>query len=169
VNVSRIVAAAALFIFVLDAPAYAHVTISPATLPAGEIGELTFRSPNEGTSAITQFVVQMPPDDPLAVVEVRPTAGWHATLTMRTLATPLQTPHGPVKRVVDTIAWVGGSTATGAAQTFTIRAGPLPRGVSELAFKALQTYADGSVVRWIQLRDPGDPAPPNPAPVLHLR
>ena len=37
-----------------------------------------------------------------------------------------------------------------------------------MAFKALQIYSNGDVVRWIDLAAPGQPEPDHPAPVLTL-
>ncbi|MFD7013180.1 DUF1775 domain-containing protein [Streptomyces sp. NPDC059928] len=37
-----------------------------------------------------------------------------------------------------------------------------------MTFKAVQTYSDGKVVRWIDTSTPGQEEPANPAPVLHL-
>lgn len=37
-----------------------------------------------------------------------------------------------------------------------------------MTFKALQTYSDGEVVRWIETSEPGQAEPAKPAPVLHL-
>ena len=47
-------------------------------------------------------------------------------------------------------------------------ADPLPDGVAQLAFKAIQTYSNGDIVRWIDLPQAGQPAPEHPAPVLAL-
>jgi periplasmic copper chaperone A len=49
-----------------------------------------------------------------------------------------------------------------------VSADPLPDGVSQLAFKAIQTYSDGNVVRWIDLPQAGQPEPEHPAPILSL-
>ena len=38
----------------------------------------------------------------------------------------------------------------------------------QLVFKALQTYADGEVVRWIEDQAPGGEGPERPAPTLQL-
>jgi len=58
--------------------------------------------------------------------------------------------------------------APGEYDEFDISVGPLPD-VSSLTFKTLQTYSDGTVVRWI---DPpaaeGQPEPEHPAPTLAL-
>jgi hypothetical protein len=36
-------------------------------------------------------------------------------------------------------------------------------------FKAVQTYGDGTVVRWIEDQPKGAPEPEHPAPVLTLK
>jgi hypothetical protein len=46
--------------------------------------------------------------------------------------------------------------------------GPLPTDTDQLVFKALQTYDNGEVVRWIDAAPQGAPEPEHPAPVLTL-
>lgn len=46
--------------------------------------------------------------------------------------------------------------------------GPLPTDTDQLVFKALQTYDNGEIVRWIDTTAPGGPEPEHPAPVLKL-
>jgi uncharacterized protein YcnI len=136
------------------APAQAHVTLAPSSVVAGQAAALTFRGPNERpTSATIEFAVQLPTDTPLAAVTVVPQPGWQTVVTMR-------------GAVVDTITWRGGAIAPGSVGAFAIRTGPLPAVTHPLIFKAVQTYANGEVVRWIQERAPGEPEPPFPAPVL---
>jgi uncharacterized protein YcnI len=168
VNVIRRSLLTALIALLCVAPAAAHVTVKPATAAAGSTVTLTFHCPSELPAATTtQLIVQLPPDAPFAHVEVVPISGWQATLTKRTIAQPIHGPDGDVTSVVDTIAWTG-TIQPGASQNFTIRAGPLPRGTGELAFKTLQRYSDGSVVRWIELRNAGEAEPAFPAPVVRL-
>ncbi len=139
----------AVALFVAASPVAAHVRILPAHVTAGSIAALTFRCPNErATTAVTKLVVQLPQNATLPVITVRAIAGWRSSVTAQT------------------ITWQGGRIAPGKRQDFTIVAGPVPSGVDQLAFKAVQTYADGEVVRWIEVRAPGEPEPPNPAPVL---
>jgi uncharacterized protein len=146
------------------------VKVSPATVASGSSDTLTFLCPNERRSgAITKLIVQLPQDAPLARVDVRPVSGWHASVAMRTLAQPMRGPNGTVTRVADTIAWTGGTIAPGARATFAIVAGPMPSAGRALAFKALQFYSNGDVVRWIDLRNPGEAEPANPAPVVRVR
>ena len=51
---------------------------------------------------------------------------------------------------------------------FTVSAGPLPTKPSKLEFKAVQTYSDGTIVRWIEPTVKGTPEPEHPAPTLTL-
>jgi uncharacterized protein YcnI len=169
VNLVRRSFLAAAIVVACIAPAAAHVTVKPATVAAGTIATLTFRCPNElAPASTTELIVQMPAGNPFAYVDVVPTNGWHVTITRRTLAQPIAGPHGSVTSAVDTIAWTG-SISGGAAQTFTIHAGPMPHGPSELAFKALQRYSNDTIVRWIELRNPGEAEPAFPAPVVQVR
>ncbi len=159
-----------LMLAALARPAGAHVRIAPLDVRPGSIDELTFRCPNErANSATTKLVIELPPEYPFASITLRQVPGWHADLTMRKLDTPLQTDHGNVASAVDTITWSGGSIGPGERQNFVIRAGPMPQGVHELVFRAIQTYASGEIVRWIELREAGQPEPPHPAPVLEVR
>ncbi len=47
-------------------------------------------------------------------------------------------------------------------------AGPLPTTAGPVAFKALQTYSNGEVVRWVQIAAPGQPEPDLPAPTITI-
>jgi uncharacterized protein YcnI len=143
--------------------------VAPDALRAESVSEITFRCPNERPSAgTTKLVVQLPPEHPLALVNVRPLPGWRIATTTRTLSKPMHTPHGDVISAIDTITWEGGPIRPGEYQNFSILAGPLPRGVAQLTFKAVQTYSNGEIVRWIDVRRTGEPEPPHPAPVLRL-
>ena len=160
----------ALTLGALVAPAAAHVTIAPSELPAGSVDEITFRCPDErANSATTKLVVQMPQDHPIASVKLRPVPGWHSSVTMRKLAAPIETQHGQIVAAVDTITWQGGTIAPGEYQDFAILAGPIPSGTRQLVFKAIQTYANGEIVRWIELRHANEPEPQFPAPILNVR
>jgi uncharacterized protein YcnI len=165
----RIASALAIVLFATIVPAGAHVTIAPPELRAGSVDEITFRCPDErANSATIKLVIQLPQDQPIASVKLRPIPGWHSSVTMRKLDTPLKTEHGEIASAVDTITWEGGSIAPGEYQDFAVLAGPIPSGAATLTFKALQTYANGEVVRWIDLRAAGEPEPPHPAPLLHI-
>ena len=85
-----------------------------------------------------------------------------------TLAKPVVTDDGSFSAAVSEVTWRGGQILPGQYQDFSVSADPLPAGVGQLAFKAIQTYSNGDVVRWIDLPQPGQPAPEHPAPVLTL-
>jgi uncharacterized protein YcnI len=151
-------------------PASAHVTISPDTAAqgGGDV-QLTFRVPNEETNAsTTQLQVAFPTDHPIASVLVQPMPGWTAKVDTATLSTPIHTDDGDISQVVSQITWSGGSIAPGQYGAFTVLLGQLPSGTSQIAFKSVQTYSNGDVVRWIDLTQAGQPAPDHPAPVLTL-
>jgi hypothetical protein len=69
---------------------------------------------------------------------------------------------------VSTIIWSGGQIKPGEFQQFPVSAGPMPDDADSLTFKALQTYSDGDVVRWVEETTPGGPEPEHPAPKLTL-
>jgi uncharacterized protein YcnI len=150
-------------------PAFAHITISPSSVPQGSTAVLTFHVPNEEASAYTTKVdVQIPTDHPIAQLLVKPVAGWTISVRTVTLAKPLVTDDGSFSQAVSEVIWSGGQIAPGQFQDFAVSADPLPQGVSQLTFKAIQTYSNGDVVRWIDVPQPGQPEPDHPAPVLTL-
>jgi uncharacterized protein len=170
VNLFRSIRAGAVATLFLAVPANAHVTVAPSHLAPGTFDELTFRCPNERpAAATTMLAVQLPQTAAIAFVSIRPLPGWHATVTKRKLTRPFHGGHGDITEVVDTITWSGGAIRPGEYQDFAILAGPMPNGVHALTFKAIQTYSNGEVVRWIELRGPGEPEPGHPAPSLRLQ
>jgi uncharacterized protein YcnI len=167
-----VLAAAAVSVFGLAAPASAHVSVSPKEATQGGHARLTFRVPNESASASTTKVeIFLPEDAPVASVSTGTVPGWTATTEKRTLGTPLEVNGSQVTEVVSKITW----TATGGAaikseesKGFPVSMGPLPA-VKQMIFKVLQTYSDGDVARWIE--EPpasGGAEPEHPAPVLKL-
>jgi len=149
--------------------ASAHVTVSPTSAPQGSTQELTFKVPNEESTADTVSIqLQIPTANPIAQVLAKPVPGWTITVHTITLAKPLTTDDGTFNQAVDEIDWTGGSIVPGQYQDFSISVDPLPTDVSQLVFKAVQTYSNGDVVRWIDVSEPGEPEPDHPAPVLAL-
>lgn len=136
-------------------PALAHVTVNPRELPKGSFGKLTFRVPNEKDNANTTAVeIDFPTDVKLEFVSVKPTPGW--TFEVKKTG-----------EAVSAIVFTGGQIKPGEFQEFDVSAGPLPTDKDSVTFKALQTYSDGEVVRWIEEAS-GDEEPEHPAPVLKL-
>lgn len=166
---AAVVGAATLAGLALAATASAHVTVSPASLPQGSTAELTFKVPNEESAANTvELQLQIPTDHPIAQVLARPVPGWTVTEHTVKLAKPLTTDDGTFTTAVDEIDWTGGSIAPGQYQDFQISVDPLPGDTTQLVFKAVQTYSNGDVVRWIDLSTGSDSDPEHPAPVLTL-
>lgn len=155
----------------LAVPAAAHVTVNPNTAVQGGYTKVTFRVPNESdTASTTKVEVNLPPDAPFASVSLKPVAGWTMTAEKGKLAQPIQAHGSPITEAVNKITW----TATGDAaikpgqfQEFDVSLGPLPK-VDQVVFKALQTYSDGTIVRWIDEPTTDGTEPDKPAPVLKL-
>jgi uncharacterized protein len=135
--------------------ASAHVRLSPTQAAHGASVLLAFHVPDERNASTVALAVQFPPDAHITVARVRPLRGWTAHVAMKGGA-------------VDTITWSGGAIRPLGQQTFSVWAGPLPATGRVLYFKAVQTYSSGEIVRWIQVRNPGEAEPPNPAPMLRL-
>jgi uncharacterized protein YcnI len=150
-------------------PAFAHVTVDPATAPKGGQITLGFRVANERSDAsTTQVQLFFPTDHPVLQVEPQSIRGWQDKITTRHLPSPVSTPDGPVSDVVSEVDWSGGPIAPGHFQEFQILATGLPTDTDQLVFKALQTYSNGDVVRWIDPVTAGQPDPDHPTPILKL-
>ena len=150
-------------------PALAHITVTPGSAQAGSAAVLTFHVPNEEARAyVTRVDMRVPTDHPIAQLLVEPVAGWTISVRTVTLTKPLVTDDGQFTQAVSEVIWSGGRIAPGQFQDFSLSADPLPANVTELAFKTIQTYSNGDVVRWIDVPAPGQAEPDHPAPVLAL-
>ena len=149
--------------------AWAHVEIEPESLPKGATTTFSFRVPNEEPNASTvKLDVFFPAKFPIAEVLVQQKPGWTFQVQTRHLSKPIKTDDGSFSDVVTQVTWSGGQIPPGAFDLFTVFGGPLPTNTNKIVFKALQTYSDGTVVRWIETPTKGAPAPDNPAPTLIL-
>jgi uncharacterized protein YcnI len=149
--------ATAALIVLSAVPAWAHVTITPPTVAAGAPERVIVRVPNEIDGRRTVRVeLDFPPAGLLRGTVVEAVPGWSATERL--------TPSGEVSQVVWTAA-PGGGVGTGQTAEFplVVIAPPVPE---LLIFKALQTYDDGTVVRWIEPPNPDGSAAPRPYPTL---
>jgi len=158
-NPVRAVAAAAATagLVLLAGPAFAHVTVDPGEAEQGGYATLTFRVPTESdTASTTKIEVALPPE--LTSARVKPHPGWTYALARS----------GDTVTAITWTAGKDGAIKPGEFDEFDISVGPLPK-TDSLTFKTLQTYSDGTVVRWI---DPpaaeGQPEPEHPAPTLTL-
>ncbi|GHJ45675.1 membrane protein [Catellatospora sp. TT07R-123] len=166
-----VVAAAVFGLVAVAVPASAHVTVNPSSAVQGGYARLAFRVPNESdTDSTTRLEVHLPEDAPVASVMTSPVPGWTATVTKRKLDKPIEVHGSPVSEVVSVVTWVATADAAikpGQFQEFPISLGPLPT-VDQMVFKALQTYSDGTVVRWIDEPAGDGTEAESPAPVLKL-
>ncbi|HVE46261.1 MAG TPA: YcnI family protein [Acidimicrobiales bacterium] len=163
-------AAVVLALAVVAAPAAAHVTVNPGEAAKGGFAKLAFRVPNERPdSGTVKLELTFPPEHPLSSVSVRPQPGWAFTTEKTNLERPVEREGAEaVTEAVSKITWTGGPVNPGEFQEFEVSVGPLPENADQLVFKAVQTYASGEVVRWIDEAAPGGEEPEHPAPVLAL-
>jgi len=172
---SRLAASGALAgaaVLALSAPAFAHVSVEPeGTAAKGGYAVVDFKVPNERDNAsTTKLEVTFPTDHPLASAMPEPMAGWKVEVTKSKPAKPLEMHGEKVTEAVSKITWTaeGKGIEPGYFEKFPVSVGALPEDADELVFKAVQTYSDKEVVRWIEVQQDGQEEPENPAPVLTL-
>ena len=172
---SRIVAAGAaagITVLALSAPAFAHVSVQPeGTAAKGGYAVIDFKVPNERDDAsTTKLEVNFPTDHPLASVMPEPMPGWKVEVTKSKLDKPLEMHGEKITEAVSKVTWTadGKGIEPGYFEKFPLSVGQLPEDTDQLAFKALQTYSNKEVVRWIEVPQEGQEEPENPAPVLDL-
>jgi periplasmic copper chaperone A len=166
-----LVAVCALVFVVLEAGvAGAHVTVSPASLPQGtDDAILTFRVPNESaTAAVTGLRIQFPLAHPIVLLNPEAGSSWQVHAVKTALPKPITTDDGTFTSTTSEIDWSGSTIPVGQFGEFNVLAQGIPTGTSELVFKAIQTYADGTVVSWIEVPDKAVPNPEHPAPTITL-
>jgi uncharacterized protein len=161
----RTILAAAVLTFSMALPAVAdaHVTLQPSSLPAGAADtRLAVRVPNELDNASTvKLDLQLPPG--FAAVSYEPNPGWTAKVTKTKLATPIHTDDGDISEAVTRITWTGdgkdGSIPPGGFKDFGLSILVPGKAGDKLTFKAIQTYSNGKIVRWIGASNSDTPAP----------
>jgi uncharacterized protein YcnI/predicted enzyme related to lactoylglutathione lyase len=145
----------------LPAAAGAHVRLLPEEVEAGTYTVLRVNVPNESQNlATTKVVVEFPPGFGYALY--RPVAGWSGEVKMAKAAKSIigdrETP-ARVARVTWTARERGAEIQPQQFEEFPV-AVQVPEEVGKtLTFRALQTYEDGDVVRWV-----GGPNSRSPAP-----
>jgi uncharacterized protein YcnI len=174
-RIAVVSALAGAFLFALASSADAHVTISPASAPQGSTTKLSFLVPNEEAKATVtkvQIAFPIPPDTPIPGVAVGQKPGWRSTVRTTHLTKPITTDDGTISDIVSEIDWVATTPASavkpGEFGEFVIDADGLPDKESQVVFKAVQTYSNGNVVRWIDPVTPGGQEPEHPTPILEL-
>ncbi|MER5727590.1 YcnI family protein [Streptomyces sp. NPDC002138] len=168
-RVSFAAALAAGTVLVLSGTAFAHVGIQPGEAAKGGYATINFKVPNERDNAsTTKLEVSFPTDHPLSSVMPQDVPGWTVSVEKSKLDKPL-TVHGKqINEAVTKVTWTGGKIEAGKFQQFPLSIGQLPSDVDKLVFKAVQTYDNNEVVRWIEEAKDGAAEPQNPAPVLKL-
>lgn len=160
-------ALAALALLVPAETASAHVKVHPDSTTSGSYAQLTFRVPNESATAGTvKLEVTLPQDHPLTSVSTTPVAGWSVTVTKAKLPTPVVVRGATITEAPRTVTWTaekGTEVHPGEYQDFSISVGPLPQ-PGTLVLPAIQTYSDGTVVRWTDQSVQGQAEPEHPAP-----
>jgi uncharacterized protein YcnI len=146
----------------MPASAGAHVTLQPEEAAAGDFTVLDVRVPNERDDAVTTKIdVQLPAGFVFASYQAVP--GWSVEVKMQKLAKPLQTDDGPVSSEVREMVWTADSDKAGIQpgqfQDFPISVQIPGEAGDTLTFKAIQTYDNGEVVRWIGAPESEEPAP----------
>lgn len=151
---TALAAATAAAALALPAVAQAHVTVNPRAVPADSYQVLGVRVPNErDDSATVKVELRLPPG--FAFLSYEPQPGWRTRVVRR---------GDEVAKVVFRGSGRGlGAIRPGQFREFRLSTLVPGRAGDVLAFKALQTYGDGSVVRWT-----GGPGADTPAPRVTL-
>jgi uncharacterized protein YcnI len=167
--------AAAVAVAGLATAASAHVTVNADDAHQGASDSvLTFRVPDEDATASTvKLAISFPKQTPLASVRPAAKPGWTFTTTKTTFNPPIKTDDGTITAGISQVVYTASSPSAGipagAFDTFQILVGPLPDGVTSLAFPTVQTYSSGRSASWIQpVTDPAS-EPDSPAPILNLQ
>ncbi|MGW8062066.1 YcnI family copper-binding membrane protein [Streptomyces ziwulingensis] len=171
-RIAAVGAVSGIAVLALSAPAFAHVSVQPeGTAAKGGYATVNFKVPNERDNAsTTKLEINFPTDHPLASVMPQPVAGWKAQITKSTLDEPLESHGEQLTEAVTKVTWTadGEGIEPGYFQKFPVSVGALPEDADELVFKAIQTYSNKEVVRWIEVPQEGQEEPDTPAPVLKL-
>ncbi|WP_228922018.1 YcnI family protein [Streptomyces sp. DH7] len=163
---------AASTVLLIAGPAAAHVSVQPVGEAAkGGYATLNFKVPNERDQASTvKLEVNFPADHPLSSVTPQAVPGWKIDITKSKLDKPLEVHGKKITEAVSKVTWTAdeGEIAPGYFQQFPVSVGALPEDADQLVFKAIQTYDNKEVVRWIEEPAAGGEEPESPAPVLKL-
>ena len=156
---------AVLSMLVAAGVAQAHVTVHPNALPADGFTVIDINVPSEEAKAAT---VKVDVKFPNGVYAASPAAlpGWKNVVVTKKLSKPVEVEPGEsVSSRVDRIVFSGGRIGPGQFLSFPVSIKvPDAKPGSLLTFKAVQTYSNGNVVRWI-----GSPSSEEPAPQVVIR
>jgi periplasmic copper chaperone A len=153
--------------------ASAHVTVSTPDAAPGGYGKLVFRVPTESATASTvKLTVTLPDVTPFANVSAKSMPGWSLATTEKKLAKPITDDDGfNLTKAVSTVTWTaaeGQGVAPGEFNEFELSVGPFPKGTAAMTLPVVQTYSDGTVVKWDQPTPASGKEPEHPAPTLEM-
>jgi uncharacterized protein YcnI len=153
------------------APASAHVAVTPSTAAPGGSAEVTLKLADERPGAYTTKVeLRAPQATPIAEIYALSVPDWAPLTAMRKLDKPAELIHGTTTtQVVDSLTWKRAPTAGTARKPITlpVAMGPMPQDATQVVFEVIQTYSDGTVVRWADPPKDGT-EPEHPAVVISL-
>jgi uncharacterized protein YcnI len=136
--------------------ASAHTGWKPDAAAPGSIASLTLSVAAENDAAGTVKVELFFPEGvELTTVEPTAPAGWAVET-------------GPPGGTGANVTWSRPSGPSSESPQLPIRLGTFPAQPGQIQFKVIQTYADGTVARWIADWPAGAPEPEMPGPVLKL-
>ncbi|WP_030576152.1 YcnI family protein [Streptomyces anulatus] len=163
---------AASTVLLITGPAAAHVSVQPVGEAAkGGYATLNFKVPNERDQASTvKLEVNFPAGHPLSSVTPQAVPGWKIKVDKSKLDKPLEVHGKKITEAVSKVTWTADDSeiAPGYFQQFPVSVGALPEDADQLVFKAIQTYDNKEVVRWIEEPTADGDEPDSPAPVLKL-
>jgi LPXTG-motif cell wall-anchored protein len=146
-TVHRIAALGALVLALTAAPAAAHVRVTPAKAAPGQSVEFELQVPGEKEAHTIEVALRMPEGvQPSSFERVR---GWHRQVDKAADGS------------VEVVRWHGELARDGVGRFAFVAA--TPERDSDLVWKAVQRYDDGSEAAWI-----GPPHSERPAPVTHV-
>ncbi len=150
--------------------AAADVHVDPGIVTAGGYASVSFKVPSDSGSASTTSVqIQIPPATPFPSVSVGQMAGWTSELAESDLPTPVTQGSVTFTHAVTSVTFTAQDGGIGPREfaSFDVLVGPVPD-VGSISFTVVQTYSDGTIVRWDQPTAPGAGAPDYPAPTIQI-
>ena len=122
--------------------AWAHVVVSPKEAPANSYQKFVVSVPTEKDIPTTEVRVEVP--EGFTVTGVQPVPGWQHEFERD-------------GGTITAITWSGGKINPEEFQEFALQA-RTPKETGDYAWRAFQTYEDGSVVEWTGSPDAEEPA-----------
>ncbi|MEV0006185.1 YcnI family protein [Micromonospora sp. NPDC050980] len=136
------------------------VTTAPGEVHQGDAIELSVVVPADRPgSRTTKVELTMPADAPIGEVYPLSVPDWAPTITTRDLDQPIAGIHASeLNQVTHAVTWLRVPGAGTGAARLPLGMGPMPA-TDRLTFTVVQTYADGTVVRWADPAGGAHPAP----------